>query len=307
MKKLPHNLPPADARTGTDRIGRFITLREHVRLQKQAGLPKPWTDDPILSQYRFCNIHREDDFQTLWIAQHWRGPNAGDPDIWFAMTVARLVNWHETLEEIGYPVPFKPLRFIKALQGRRERGEKAFSGAYIVSTNGHRMDKAEYLVEHVLAPLWRDRKKLALSVVNWRCTYSQSLEDIHTLLSRYNGLGSFMAAQVVADIRYVPMLHTEAADWWTFAASGPGSRRGLNRLMGYEVGSPWREVDWQRNAEGARGDVNKWLRTYNTGIKLHGQDFQNCLCEFDKYERTRLGEGRPRSKYDGGFVQPELL
>jgi hypothetical protein len=26
-------------------------------------------------------------------------------------------------------------------------------------------------------------------------------------------------------------------------------------------------------------------------------DIQNCLCEFDKYERVRLGEGRPRSYY----------
>ena len=33
---------------------------------------------------------------------------------------------------------------------------------------------------------------------------------------------------------------------------------------------------------------------------LHAQDLQNCLCEFDKYERTRLGEGRPRSRYQGG-------
>ena len=32
---------------------------------------------------------------------------------------------------------------------------------------------------------------------------------------------------------------------------------------------------------------------------LHAQDVENCLCEFDKYERTRLGEGRPRSLYAG--------
>ena len=27
------------------------------------------------------------------------------------------------------------------------------------------------------------------------------------------------------------------------------------------------------------------------------RDIEHCLCEFDKYERTRLGEGRPRAKY----------
>ena len=32
---------------------------------------------------------------------------------------------------------------------------------------------------------------------------------------------------------------------------------------------------------------------------IHAQDLQNCLCEFDKYERVRLNEGRPRSNYPG--------
>jgi hypothetical protein len=30
-------------------------------------------------------------------------------------------------------------------------------------------------------------------------------------------------------------------------------------------------------------------------LELHDIQFQ--LCEFDKYERVRLGEGRPKSKY----------
>ena len=32
---------------------------------------------------------------------------------------------------------------------------------------------------------------------------------------------------------------------------------------------------------------------------IHAQALQNCLCEFDKYERVRLGEGRPRNNYPG--------
>jgi ppGpp synthetase/RelA/SpoT-type nucleotidyltranferase len=27
------------------------------------------------------------------------------------------------------------------------------------------------------------------------------------------------------------------------------------------------------------------------------REVEHSLCEFDKYERTRLGQGRPRSKY----------
>lgn len=286
-----------------DKLAFFIAEREQIRQRRLRGAAKPWTDDEVLRTYRFCNIYREADTETQWIAEHWRNPHKSDPEVWFAMVVARLVNWHETLEEIGYPVPFKPLRFIKTIQERRADGKKAFSGAYIVSTNGHRMDKSEYLVEHVLAPLWRDRKKLALHLMNWRVLFDTRLQKYHAALSQYNGMGSFMAAQVVADIKYTYWPVAECDDWWTFAASGPGSQRGLNRLMGRDVKSPWKEVDWRYHAEMWRGDINKMLRDkyYNQGltIKLHGQDFQNCLCEFDKYMRVRNGEGRPRSLYPG--------
>jgi len=28
-------------------------------------------------------------------------------------------------------------------------------------------------------------------------------------------------------------------------------------------------------------------------------DVQNCLCEFDKYRRLQLGEGKVRARYNG--------
>ena len=36
-------------------------------------------------------------------------------------------------------------------------------------------------------------------------------------------------------------------------------------------------------------------------IGLHGlraQDLQNCLCEFDKWMRVRLGEGKPKRRFN---------
>jgi hypothetical protein len=31
--------------------------------------------------------------------------------------------------------------------------------------------------------------------------------------------------------------------------------------------------------------------------RLSAQDLQNCLCEFDKFERVRLGEGKPKRRF----------
>ena len=43
------------------------------------------------------------DRTTRWIADNWRTPHVDDPDVWFAMVIARFVNWPDTLAALGYP------------------------------------------------------------------------------------------------------------------------------------------------------------------------------------------------------------
>lgn len=274
-----------------DDLMAFILERHKIWKLKEAGKPKPWTQDIILQSYRFCNVYRELDTVTQWIATNWRERHKDDPHLWFAMCVARLINWPDTLEALGYPVPWRASRFETTLHGRQTRGEKAFGGAYIVSTNGRAMDKAIYLAGHVLNPLWAARTRLAPRK-------GDTLAAFHARLMEFDGMGSFMAAQVVADLKYVEPLRS-APDWHTWAASGPGSRRGLNRVLGRPVDKPWRELDWHMALRDLHGAVEARAKKAKLP-PIHAQDLQNCLCEFDKYERTRLGEGRPRATYPGG-------
>lgn len=264
---------------------RFIKEREKVRVAKEAGKPWPWTKDEILQVYRFCNVRREDDAVTRWIADNWRTPHATDPDLWFAMVVARLFNKSATLGAIGYPVPWRPATVKRKLVELRTKGP-IFNAAYIVSTNGKPGDKLNYLFDQVFAPLWSDRRFL-------RPHASETLARYHRQLMEYDGLGNFMAAQIIADMKYVaPLAHSE--DWSTWAAPGPGSSRGLNRLYARPVGEPWgRAGEWL----GALQRLGAVVAPMIAPLVLHMQDLQNCLCEFDKYERVRLGEGYPKQLY----------
>lgn len=272
-------------------LAAFIDERQMILVRRTRGDPPPWTEDPILREYRFCNVHREDDRVTKWIAENWREPNQREPDLWFAMCVARLVNWPATLAWLGYPVPWRPARFVRYMRGRLAAGDKVWGGAYIVSTNGNPMLKEEYIAERVLSPLWNNRRAL-------RPRKGQTLEDFHERLMRYDGMGSFLAGQVVADLKYVdPLL--QADDWWSFAASGPGSRRGLNRVLERPVDEPWREDEWYDAIVDLTKDLI-WEVSFEVG-SMHMQDLQNCLCEFDKYERVRLGQGKPRAKFRGAL------
>jgi hypothetical protein len=108
-----------------------------------------------------------------------------------------------------------------------------------------------------------------------------------------NGLASFMAAQVVADLKYARG-PKKWADFHTFAASGPGSKRGLNRVLGRDKDAPMPEAEFRRVLAMLRLAVSARLASWEP---ITAQDIQNCLCEYDKYERARTGEGRPKQLY----------
>jgi hypothetical protein len=136
--------------------------------------------------------------------------------------------------------------------------------------------------------MWRDRERLAPQK-GW------SLSAYYTILLGYNGMGRFIAAQIVADLKYVAPLK-DAKDWWTFVASGPGSRKGMSYLLGESPQMKWKEHEW---CEAARelSVLMKPITEYNNMPRLHAQDLQNCCCEFSKYMRTRLGTGRPKQRF----------
>lgn len=277
-----------------ERLAYWIRERESIRLLKEAGHPRPWTSDPILQRYKFCNVHREDDAVTRWIDQHIRQPYAKNPNLWFMLCIARQINWPDTLQELmqcgGWPIfDFDPYAFLAVLRERRSRGDKVYTGAYMIqgditSAPGLR-DKPEYTALDVLKPLWEDQVKPHSG---------DTLAGYHAALmtSRGKGWGSFMAGQAVADIKYTVFLR-DAADWRDWAAVGPGSSRGLNRIFGREV----KPLVGQKQALEEMLIVREALGEVGEG--LHLQDVQNCLCELDKMERVRLGEGRPRSLYPG--------
>jgi hypothetical protein len=268
----------------------WIVEREKARIGREQNLPKPWTSDPIIQQYRFCNIRREDDKVTKWIKLNWRDPYEGHPNMVTAMVIARLFNRISTLELIGFPETCNFEGWVEVvrelLKEVRSNGAKIWTGAYLVSTNGHSMDKIDYILDRVVKPI-HDTPLFRYSKPK------KSLQALHADLTLYDGMGSFMAGQVVADLKYTSV-GRDAEDWNTWAPIGPGSRRGLNRYFGRKL-----EGSIKTNTVNEELLLLQYNIRQRLGIDLPVHDVQNCLCEFDKHSRVRLGEGKPRSGYPG--------
>ena len=270
-------------------FNKFMVERHNIYLRRFIeGDPYPWTDDLILKEYSFCNVYRELDRVTIWIRENWREPYADHPNLPFAMAMARQINWPETLEDIGFPEHWNPNRVKAIMQGRMNRKEKVYTGAYMLTgTLGG--TKVEQTVDKILTPLYECPPRII----------HESLEETWKRYLPYPGFSGFMAYEVVTDLRHTKHLEN-AEDIMTWANPGPGAKRGLNRIHGREL---------EKNIPKGQliNEMRELLKLCNMSpLPLEMRDIEHCLCEFDKYERVRLGQGKPRAKYKPK-IQEELL
>jgi hypothetical protein len=268
-------------------MGRFlywITERESIRLRRLEGRYKPWTTDPILRQYRFCNIRRMDDVVSRWLLDNWYGPYKDHPNTLFAASLARFFNLPSTLGLItGMVYREGPPDWsgVKRAVLKAKQSGPVFNAAYMVRGNDG-PNKVISVVDHNVRCIDPNISRVIPSsmeatCVNIRCGH---------------GFGMFMAGQVTADLRWA--IAGDWADRHSWAPLGPGSRRGLHRLTGLWAG----QEEFVDRLRGIIEVCHRELPSTITG-RLEAMDYQNCLCEFDKYERTRLGEGQPKRLYPG--------
>lgn len=77
LKKLYHHWPdhishsppasPLPDNPLLENLVSFAAERMYIWSKKHSGLPPPYTSDPVLKNYRFCNVYRELDRQTIAI------------------------------------------------------------------------------------------------------------------------------------------------------------------------------------------------------------------------------------------------
>lgn len=298
-------------------IAEYMRKRHQVYLDRKAGKPGPWSDDPILAGGRFCNVFRELDTVTIWVRKNIREAYPDQKHLWFMLAIARYINWPPTLEYLirgphhAFPnmQDFEPANITKALEALAETGEKVYTGAYMIRAESdpnkewYSWSKHRYIAEVVLGRLWEKRHRFNDLLVKPGVT----LERVWAMFQspEFVGWGPFMAYEVVTDLRHTRYLK-DAPDIYTWANAGPGAIRGLNRLYGRDLKAhpPASQTNNEMlmlmdELNGLVPKVLSLSAVFGTsGQTFEMRDVEHTLCEFDKYERVRLGEGKMRSKYD---------
>lgn len=269
------------------------------------------TDDPILREFRFCNVFRELDRVTVWIRENIREPFADHEHLWFMLAIARFINWPPTLQRLiespdGWPFDprFSPDRMTMVLEDWKRSGEKVETGAYMIRAESDKAkpwydwSKQRYTSEIVLGRAWFMRDTIAAVLEHEQCSLVQAFHLFRDQ-PEWVGWGPFMTHQVIVDMRWTRYLR-DAPDVGRWASVGPGSARGLNRLSG----RPLKQTVSQPRALEEMLQLSELI--HQPGVlkpwvpPIEVSDIQNCLCETDKWLRAKSGEGRPRSKYVPG-------
>jgi hypothetical protein len=95
-----------------------------------------------------------------------------------------------------------------------------------------------------------------------------------------------------------PSIRSLPRDWHTWTPIGPGARRGVARLLGWmDLEDPDAKRIMKNEPYCMEQIATLTAMAPHHGFKMAPHDVQFVLCEFDKYERIKFGQGRTRSRY----------
>lgn len=281
----------------------FAVARERyqIKLRREAGQPPPWTTDPHLAAWRFCQVHREDDRTTVWFRDNIRDPLSQRVREKGAFAEASLIELLEATLIFRWFNRIETGECIKDLllygwdtKEARERLtgiSPIVTGAFIIKA-GDGVSK----LEGILNCIDQARPKLPQFVNLWLSFRNEGeleLKDAWEHLKTLNYMGGFMSYEVVSDLRWTPLLEN-AIDIMTWANAGPGCARGLGWLTTgdsgwFNCGPKDQKVMltlMQEILELSK-NPNYWPQDWKP---WEMREAEHWNCEYDKYKRAQSGD-----------------
>lgn len=290
-----------------DAYWRLAAERQEIFFKRLAGLPPPWTNDPVLAAYRFTNAYRASDRASQFLIRDVQYAGLQDAENLFFRTVLfKLFNlpstWRGLCAAVGDPraETFDAGRYAAALEKLSAAGP-IYSAAYLMPSRAGGFSDARKHVTHLRLLAWMLKESFPEKIAAAR-----TLAESFSILRAVPGFGDFLAFQLATDLNYSRLTDFPEAQ---FCVAGPGARSGVAKCFS-SLGD-FTETDvlfWaheRQAAEFARLGL-KFRDLW--GRPLQPIDCQNLFCETDKYCRAALPElsGRDgRTHMKRGYAGPQ--
>lgn len=301
-------LTPPRPREGIyDLYWTFASRRQAAFEARLAGQVEPWTDDPIIRAFKFCNVYRAADRVSQFMIRdvaYGTDPLTTARDRIFQITAfrtfSRISTWEALIEELnGAPrlVHLASGEFGEALDRVRVRVGTLYTGAFILCAN-----KAFGFQEKHRNHVALFRHMFIDNGCAERIMQAPTLGDVVEVLQSFPLMGPFMAYQTAIDLNYSDVLDFDEND---YTQAGPGALRGLKKaFVTLSDFSPSDAILWM--VERQREEFERLELPFAGlfGRNLHAIDCQGLFCELDKYCREAAPEllsarSRIKARYQG--------
>lgn len=302
----------------------WIIERNRIYVKKEVeGLSAPWTEDPILREFKFTNVKRWQDRETRWLIDNViKNDVLSYEDKIYNCILFRSWNKGNTFEIIcGKGISTNDLMnvpdevFRRRIEDYSRRNPKyvwftnAFNTGGIKQTwkyrgrlyNFNLKNRVEYDDPELNIPLRmiymiRDciKKDFAGRIVQ-----AKTAEEVFSILREIRGCANFLAYQIYVDLTYIkdfPFTEDE------FVVAGPGCKKGEDFLFARREGLSYEQAlfylrDHQEDLFGREVLEKELSYLPEKHRRLTVMDIENSMCELSKYCRVHFNSGRPRNKY----------
>jgi hypothetical protein len=263
----------------------------------------PWTDDEILSSYRFTNVFRAADRVSQYLIRrviyHAGYASDSEEDIVLRILLFKIFNristWELLEQHVGRVTAesFDRALYAGVLRKEMSAGRPIYSPAYIVPSPtryGFPRKHENHLT--LLAGMLSDR-------IGARIADAPSMAHVFGILRSYHGLGDFLAYQFAVDINYSELTDFSENE---FVMPGPGAMEGIRKAFSDRGGVSDADIIRQVT-EDQELHFDRLGLSFRPlfGRPLQLIDSQNLFCEVAKYSRVAhpsftSPEGRKRIK-----------
>lgn len=265
---------------------KFAAERQSIFFKKLNMEQMPWTNDLILSKYKFTNAYRACDRVSQYLIKNviYNGL-FNDEDTIFRIILFKLFNKIETWEvlrkklgEIKYS-NFNISKYSSVLNEVMESKVSIYSAAYIMPSGTSMFGNKRKHDNHLALIDYMMKDRLVSKI-----TKCKSLEELYKVLLGYPTLGKFLAFQYAIDINYSEICNFDEME---FIVPGPGAIAGIHKCFistdRYNESDIVRYMADRQEAEFERLNLN-FQSLWGRPLKLI--DCQNIFCETDKYARV---------------------